>query len=217
VSDIFQEVDEEVRREQLQKLWERYQNYVVAAVVVVILAVAGWRGNEWYETKKAAENGGAFEVATQLAEEGKHAEAEAAFAKIAADGTSGYRGLARLREAAELAERDPKAAIPAYQKIAADGAVGPGLRDLAALRAGALLIDAGSYGEAKPILEPLSAERNAFRHTARELLAFGAWRAGDSVAAKRWSTLIMSDPQTPVGTRSRVEMLVALTADDNKG
>ena len=30
VSDIFQEVDEEVRREQLKKLWERYGTYIIA-------------------------------------------------------------------------------------------------------------------------------------------------------------------------------------------
>src|SRR5262249_49184525 len=81
-------------------------------------------------------------------ETGKRSEAEAAFAKIAADGTSGYRHLARMREAAELAHTDAKAAIAAYDQIAADGAVGPALQDLAALRASVLLIDAGSFEEA---------------------------------------------------------------------
>src|SRR5262249_57456300 len=44
VSDIFHEVDEEVRREQLKKLWDRYGNYAVAAAVLLIAAVAAWRG-----------------------------------------------------------------------------------------------------------------------------------------------------------------------------
>ena len=80
-----------------------------------------------------------------LSEAGKHSEAEVDFAKIAGNGTSGYRNLARLRAAAELAEIDPKAATGAYDKIAADGAVGPVLADLASLRAGGLLIDAGAF------------------------------------------------------------------------
>ena len=67
------------------------------------LAIAAWRGYEWWEAKKAAEAGAAFEAAITLSDGGKHAEAEAAFAKIAADGTAGYRPLARIREAAELA------------------------------------------------------------------------------------------------------------------
>ena len=210
MSDIFQEVDEEVRREQLKKLWERYGNYVVAAAILLVAAVAAWRGYEWWESRKAAEAGAAFEAATALAEAGKRSEAEAAFAKIVADGTAGYRLLARLRETAELGQTDPKAAIAAYDKIAADGAFGPVLQDLAALRAGALLIDAGSYAEAQQRLEPLAAADRTFRYTAREFLVLAAWRAGDSAAVKRWSDTVLTDALTPPAIRSRVEMLMAL-------
>jgi hypothetical protein len=216
VADIFREVDEEVRREQLKKLWDRYGNYVVAAAVLVVAGIAAWRGYGWWEAKKAAETGAAFEVASTLAETGKPGEAEAAFAKIAADGTSGYRHLARMREAAELARIDAKAAVAAYDKIAADGAVGPVLQDLAALRAGALLIDAGSFDEARQRLEPLTADDRTFRHTAREFLVLAAWRAGDATAAKRWFDMIVTDAQTPATTRSRVEMLMALGATASK-
>jgi hypothetical protein len=217
VSDIFQEVDEEVRREQLKKLWDRYSGYAVAAAIAVVVAVAAWRGYTWWEAKKAAEAGAAFEAAITLAEAGKHAEAETAFGKIAVDGTPAYRHLARMREAAELAATDPKAALAAYDKIAADSSVGPVLQDLAALRAGALLIDAGLYDEARRRLEPLTGNDRTFRHTAREFLALAAWRAGDTAVAKRWFDMILTDAQTPTGTRSRVEMLMALGAGDSKG
>ncbi len=217
VSDIFHEVDEEVRREQLKKLWDRYGNYVVAAAVLLVLAVAAWRAYMWWEAKKAAETGAAFEAAITLAESGKRSEAEAAFADIAGHGTSGYRHLARMREAAELAQTDPKAAIAAYDQIAADGSVGPVLQDLASLRAGALLIDTGSYQEAQRRLEPLAANDRTFRHTAREFLVLASWRAGDATGAKRWFDLIMTDAQTPAPTRSRVEMLMAVGTGASSG
>jgi hypothetical protein len=212
VSDVFREVDEEVRREQLKKLWDRYGNFVVAAAFLVVAGIAGWRGYDWWEAKKAAESGAAFEAASSLADAGKHAEAEAAFARVAADGTAGYRSLARLREAAELAQIDAKAALAAYEKIAADGAVGAVLADLATLRAGAILIDAGAFEEARMKLEPLTASDRTFRHTAREFLVLAAWRAGDITLGKRWIDMIMTDLQTPSATRSRVEMLVALSS-----
>jgi hypothetical protein len=217
VSDIFREVDEEVRREQLKKLWDRYGNYVVVVAVLLVAAVAAWRAYMWWEARKAAENGAAFEAATALAEAGKRSEAEAAFAKIAADGTAGYRHLARMREAAELAQSDAKAAITAYDQIAADRAVGPVLQDLAALRAAALLIDTGALEEAQRRLEPLAANDRTFRHTAREFLVLAAWRAGDTAAAKRWFDLIMTDAQTPAATRARVEMLMALGTGASRG
>jgi hypothetical protein len=216
VSDIFQEVDEEVRREQLKKLWDRYGNYAVVLAFLVVASVAAWRGYSWWEAKKAAESGAAFEAAITLSEQGKHAEAEAAFDKVAVDGTAGYRSLARMRAAAELAQTDAKAAIAAYDKMASDSSVGPVMQDLAALREGALLIDAGSLDEARAKLEPLTGADRTFRHTAREFLMLAAWRAGDAAAAKRWSEMIMADVQTPSATRSRVEMLMALTTTEGK-
>jgi hypothetical protein len=216
VSDIFQEVDEEVRREQFNKLWQRYQAYIIAAAVVIVLAVGGWRAYDWWETKKAAEAGAAFEAAIALSEQGKHAEAEAAFSKIAETSATTYRTLAMVRAAAELAQTDPKAAIAAYEKVAANSSVGPELRDLAGLRAGALLIDNGAFADADRRLEPLAAPDHVYRHTARELLALAAWRAGDTAAAKRWIETIGTDPGTPPDERNRMEMLSALMASEGK-
>jgi len=217
VADIFQEVDEEVRREQLKKLWQRYGNYIIAACILVIVAVGAWRGYEWWETKKAAEAGAAFEQAVTLAESGKHQEAEAAFAKLATDGTAGYRVLARLREAAELARTDRKSAVNAYDAIAADRSVGQVIRDLATLRAGFLLVDSDSYGNMRARLEPLTGPERTFRHSAREVLALSAWKDGDMSAARQWTDMIITDPQTPSGTRSRAEVLSELIAASGKG
>ena len=217
MSDIFQEVDEEVRREQLKKLWQRYGHYLIAACVLIVLGVGAWRGYQWWETKKAGEAGAAFEEAVALAEAGKHQEAEAAFAKLAIDGTAGYRVLARLREAAELARTDSKAAVTAYDQIAADHNAGQTVQDLAAVRAGYLLVDSAPYSELRERLEPLTAESRPYRHSAREILALSAWKSGEAAVARQWTEAIMNDPQTPAGTRSRAEVLGELLASVGKG
>jgi len=217
VADIFQEVNEEVRRERLLQLWQRYGNVFIALCILIVAAVGGWRGYEWWQNRKAAESGAAFENAVQLAEAGKHQEAEAAFAKLAASGSAGYRPLARLREAAELAGTDNAAAVKAYDEIAADRNAGQVIQDLAALRAGFLLVDTAPYSEIRQRLEPQTAADKTFRHSARELLALSAWRSGDMTAAKQWANMIITDPQTPQGTRSRAEVLSELIASSGKG
>jgi hypothetical protein len=217
VADIFHEVDEEVRREQLKKLWQRYGNLLVAACVLAVAAIGAWRGYDYWRTKKAGETGIAFEQAVSLAEAGRHKEAEAAFAKIAADGTAGYRVLARLRAAAELAQTDRKAAIAAYDALAADRNAGPVIGDLAALRAGLLLVDTNSYADMRKRLEPLTGAGRSFRYMARELLALSAWKSGDISATQKWTDTLMSDPSTPAGTRSRAQILSELIAANGKG
>jgi hypothetical protein len=210
VTDIFNEVDEEVRREKLKKLWERYGNYLIALCVLVVATIGAWRGYDWWEAKRAAQSGAAFEQAVALAEAGKHQEAEAAFAKLANEGTAAYRVLARLREAAELARTDPRAAVSAYDQISADSSAGQTIQDLAAVRAGFLLVDSAPYSEIRTRLEPLTAADRTFRHSAREILALAAWKSGDLAAARQWTDLIINDPQTPSGTRSRAEVLSEL-------
>lgn len=217
MSDIFSEVDEEVRREQLHRLWQRYGHYLVALCILIVVGVAAWRGYRWWEAKKAGEAGTAFEQAVTLAQTGKNQEAEAAFAKIAVDGTAGYRVLARLRQAAELARTDTKAAVGAYDAIAADGSTGQTVRDLAAIRAALLLVDTAPYAELKTRLEPLTAADRAYRYSARELLALSAWKNGDAAAARQWTDAILSDPQSPAGTRSRAQVLSELLAASGKG
>jgi hypothetical protein len=210
VSELFNEVDEEVRRDQLKKLWDQYSIYIVAAALLIIASVGGWRGYQYLEAKKSAEAGAAFDKAAELSEANKHAEAEAAFADLAAKAPAGYRVLARLRMAAEVASRDQKAAAKLFDEIAADRSVGVAEQDLARVRAAQLLLESASYPDMKARLEAAAAPTATFRHTARELLALSAWRANDSAATRQWLDLIANDGATPPSLRSRAEALQAL-------
>lgn len=216
MADIFHEVDEEVRRERLQKLWDSYGIYAVALVVLLIAGIGAWRGYEWWQAKKAAVAGAAFESALSLSEEGKHAAAEAAFAKIAAEAPAGYRILARLRAAAELAQAKPADAVKAYDELAADNSLGPALQDLAAVRAGMLMVDSAPLSDMQRRLGPVSEPGRTFRHSARELLALSAWRNHDFTAARRYIDMIATDGESPPGTRARAEVLSALIAAEGK-
>jgi hypothetical protein len=210
VSELFDEVDEDVRRDQLKKIWDQYSIYIVAGALLIIAAVGGWRGYQYLEAKKAAVAGAAFDQAAELSDQGKHSEAEAAFNNLAATAPSGYRMLARMRAAAELASHDPQAAVKLYDDIAADRSVGASERELAKVRAAGLLLETASYANMLERLETAAAPEATFRHTARELLALSAWRANDTTAARKWLDLIANDADTPQGMRSRAEALQAL-------
>jgi hypothetical protein len=210
VSELFDEVNEDVRREQLKKLWEKYSIFIIAGALLIIAAVAGWRGYEYMQAKQAAEAGQAFDKAVELSEQNKHAEAEAAFNSLAATAPYGYRMLARLRAAGEVAGQDPKAAAKIYDDIAADRSVGALEQELARVRAAGLLVETSSYPDMVARLESAAAPAATFRHTARELLALSAWRANDTTAARKWLDMIANDGETPPGLRSRAEALQAL-------
>jgi hypothetical protein len=210
VSELFDEVDEDVRREQLKKLWDKYSIYIVGAAFLIVAAVGGWRGYQYLEAKKAAEAGTAFDKAVELSEQSKHSEAEAAFNNLAATAPSGYRLLARLRVAGEVAIRDPQAAVKLYDDIAADRSVSALDQELAKIRAAQLLVETSTYPNLLARIESETTPAATFRHTARELLALSAWRANDMTSARKWLDMIANDGETPPGLRSRAEALQAL-------
>ena len=210
MSELFDEVDEEVRREQLKKLWEKYSLFIIGAALLIVAAVGGWRGYQYLEAKKAAEMGDAFNKAVELSAQNKHAEAEAAFADLAAKAPSGYRMLARLRAAAEAVDRDPKAAAKMFDDIAADRSIGPEEQALARIRAAGLLLDTATYSDVLQRLQSDAAPDATFRHAAREMLALSAYRANDATGARKWLDMIEADSDTPPSLRSRAEALQAL-------
>jgi hypothetical protein len=210
VSELFDEVDEEVRREQLKKLWDKYSLYIIAVAILIVAAVGGWRGYQYLEAKKAAEAGDAFNKAVELAEQNKHSEAETAFSNLVAKAPYGYRLLSRFRLAAEMEKRDPKAAAQMFDELAADRSIGAEQQELARIRAGGILVDTASYADMKQRLEADTAPTATFHHVARELLVLSAVRANDSTAARQWLDMMSADADTPPSVRSRAEALQAL-------
>jgi hypothetical protein len=181
-----------------------------------VAAVAGWRGYEYYIEQKATAAGADFERAITLSEDGKHAEAEAAFGKVAAEAPKGYALLARFRAATELAQVKPADAIKAYDALAADSSLEPAWQDLARLRAGMLMVDSAPYTEMEKRLKPIAEPGRVYRHSARELLALSAWRSKDMKAARTYIDIITADGETPPGTRQRIDVLSALIAGNGK-
>jgi hypothetical protein len=67
---IFREVDEEVRTEEMKKLWDRYGKHIGVAAVVFIGAVAAWQGWQYYQVKQAEEASSYYFDATKKAAQG---------------------------------------------------------------------------------------------------------------------------------------------------
>lgn len=210
MTDFLREVDEEVRRDKAARIWRRYGSLIVAAALLVVLAVGGWRVWQWQAEKSRAEAGQRFEAAARLAREGKTAEAEAAFNAMAQSAVGGYAHLARLRGIAELGKRDVAAAVTAYDAFASDTTAPALLRDLAQLKAGALVADNGPFNDLARRLEPLAEATGAWRFSALEILAAAALKANDGARASGYLDRIMTDPAAPAAARQRAELLIGL-------
>jgi hypothetical protein len=210
MSDIFKEVDEDIRREQLKRIWDRYGIYVIGLAVLIVIGTAGYRGWEYWQERQAQATGDRFVAAIQLSEDGSHEEAIAALEAIKSDGGGGYPALAGFRIAAELAQAgDTAGAVSEYDTIAASNA--PQLiRQLARLRAAMILVDSASVAELEERIGDLASTGNPWRHSARELLGLAAYRTDDFDRARDYLTQISEDQESPQDMRQRAALVLAV-------
>lgn len=212
MSDIFREVDEDIRREQAKKLWDRFAPYVLVGAVLIVVATAGYRGWVYWQDSRAAETGDKFLQALQLSTNEAHAQAVTLLEEVVATGHGGYPMLARLRlatEKARLGDRD--GAIAEFDAIAAGNAPEE-MRSLARLRAALLLADWSTLPDMQQRIGDLAGTGNTWRHTAREILGLVAWRNGDLVAARGYFEEIANDQEAPSDVRERAEMMLQMLA-----
>ena len=211
MSDIFREVDEDIRREQAKRLWDRFAPYVIGAAVLIVAATAGYRGWEYFQERQAQATGDRFLEAIQLSTDGKRDQAIVALEGIAKDGSGGYPVLARFRLAAEKAQTGDKAGAAAeFDAIAATSGLATEVKNLARLRAALLLVDTATVADLETRVGDLAATGNSWRHAAREVLGLAAWRAGDYATARKYFNDINNDQDSASDLRQRAQLMLAL-------
>ncbi len=215
MSDIFQEVDEDVRRDKAAEFWKKYQNVVIAAAILIVLASAAFRYWRYEQEKAAQEAGDTLRAAIAAVNSGKASEGFGGLGKIGADGPAGYRILAQMTEAGAKAATDPAAAISAYQAIAANGSVDPLFRDAAKLRAALLQINAsGEEAAGTAALTSLATAAGPYRNLARLTLGALAIGRGDTDEAGKTLEDVLADPDVSRTDRELAEHWLAVVASN---
>ena len=204
MTDIFQEVQEDVRRERLENIWKSYGNYIIAFVVLVFAGIGGW---QLWDRHDHAER---EKIASQLVAAQRITnprDAANAFHDLA-DAPKGYGRLARLAQAnAMVAAGQRDDGIALYKQLAADdsGTVGT----VARLRAAWALADTASRTQLNDLLQPLLTPDNAWRQNAQEVLAYADYRALDLKSAQAKYTALSLDPEAPDQLRARAKAMAA--------
>ncbi len=206
MADIFDEVEEDLRRAKAEALWKKYWPVIASAAAAVVLVVGGWRFYDYLQAQRSAAAGAKFEAALRVSRASQQ-DAETQFAALAAEAPSGYRILSRFRHATELAARDKAEAVRVLDALGTDAGIGSVLQDLARLRAAYLLVDTAPPADLVQRAEPLAGADRPFRHSAREILALAAVRAGDRATAERWIKAIQDDRESPQGVRGRADLM----------
>jgi len=206
LTDIFREVEEEVRREQYEKLWKKYRDHIMAAGALIIIGVAGYQLYRVYEQREENKASIAYAAATEMLDRGQGAAAAPQLAALAKSAPAGYAAVARLAEADALfAEGQKGDAIRIYTQIA--NGSDPYLGATARLHAAWAIADSAPRTDVETLLAPLLDKSSGWQQLAREVIAYEDLRSGNKSAAARGYRDIASDPDTPSGLKSRADAM----------
>ena len=210
MTDIFREVDEDIRHARYQKLWRRYRWWLLGVLLALIVAVAAYVIINQRNDARRADEGRQFAAALSELEAGRPKGAAVAFAALADTTDSGYLALARLRAADALVlASDVSGAVALYDQLSTDSRADLLYRELAALLAAELLLDRASVEEVLQRLAPLVSGNGQWRSLAAELTGVAHIRAGRNDAAREIFAQLRDDSSAPNGVRSRAQELLA--------
>jgi hypothetical protein len=215
---LLKQIEEEVRREQLAKLWDKYGVVALGVVAAILLVFGGWRLYQSEAIKAAKRAGAQFAEASELLADPKlpkekKADALQALKTMAKSGPTGYAVLAEFKLAARArAEDKPDEAVKHYQVIAANSSADDLLRGFARLQIASLKLDNGSFTDVKNQLNDLVKSDSPWRHSAREILGLAALKAGKLNEARQAFQSLLIDGETPSDIAERAHVAMAMVA-----
>ncbi|MFQ3595242.1 MAG: tetratricopeptide repeat protein [Sphingomonadaceae bacterium] len=218
-SDPFiREVDEEYRRDEMQKFMGTWGRWILLAVGVALL---GFGAYLWWQNDRARRSEAATEqllAALEAVERGDSASADEPLAVVAETGTDGQRALARLTEAGLAANRgEPDRARALFDEVAADARAPAALRDLARIRALRLQFDSLSPDEVLVRAGPYLEGDSPWFPAVAELAAVAHVKAGRDREAAALFLRLARSPEAPETQRARAEQMAAYLGEDTSG
>lgn len=211
MADIFQEIEDDLKHEQYQRLWKRYGNWLIVIAVLIVLGTAAFVFIREHRQTQRVEASAAYNDALVAALNDPTA-ADAALTALAEQGGS-YGALARLERAGLAATNGDEAdAARQFRLLADDSDVDSQIRALARILWAYHGLNAGEDPAAiETDMQAVVDEGGAWRHNAHEILAATAMANGDTERAKEQFGLIADDADAPQAIRARAsEALAAL-------
>ncbi len=201
---FVREVDENLRRDQMAERAKRYGGVVAVAVVLFLIAVAGYL--YWQHRQRLEAEAGTEQLAGALQDIGSNKMATApaqldALRQADVEGVKATAGLTRASLALQQGNR--KLASTIYAEIAADTSLSQAFRDVALVRGTALDYDSLKPDDVITRLQPIAEPGQPFFGSAGEMVGMALIAKGQKSAAAQLFAKIAADKGVPESLRSR--------------
>ncbi len=209
MTDIFEEVEEQLRSERIKTIFLKGWPWLLGVGLACLLAALAYWGYHAYRTGEASKASEAYASGLEALRKNDNAAAYRQFEAAAKSSSRGYRALALMQQGAiRLDENRANDAVKLFDeaaKVAPDAILG----DMARLKSAFALMDTAPFGPIEQRLKPLTDAKRPYRVAAREALAMAEIKAGRLKEARDDFGVLRVMPDAPDATRQRAEMAIA--------
>jgi hypothetical protein len=205
---FYREVDEELRRDQMRTLWERYGKLAILGVVLVLAAIAGviWWQNQ--QEVKAGKQGQELLGAFDDVSAGKKTAASARLDALAKSESPGYKAAALLTKADLAVEANNiDGAAGLFQQVANDQSLDQSYRDLALVRLTHVQFDKLAPQAVIDRLKGLAVAGSPWFGSAGEMVAISYLKLNKPKEAAQIFAALAKDKKVPESVRSRATQM----------
>lgn len=213
---FLREVDEEYRRDRAMRLFRRYGRWIAIAVVVALLALAGYLYSQHLATNAAGKRGEDYDAAMRMIQQNQPDKAAVELEKIAASGTNGFAAMSRIALGnIALEKKDAKGAAARFAQLAGDAGVAKPYRDLALIRQTSAEFDTLKPEQVIERLKPFTDPNSPWLGTAGEMVAAAYLKAGKTAeAGKLYGQIAQGGDKIPESIRQRAVQLAGVLGVD---
>ncbi len=208
---IFErEVDEELQRERLRNLWQKYRFAVIGFVLGILLVTIGHEVYYSWRQKVSLAESDSFENAAILAYTGETDKAVDILKKLSADGRTGYAPLAEMKLAGiYFTQNKPQEGIASLNKVMASDAPEQ-LKAVATIAYVGQMFETEDATKLQSMLKPYLTGTSNFVGSAAELSAALHLKAGDEAAAKKVLEDTIANEKTAPVVKNRLSELLSV-------
>ena len=213
MTDFLEEVEERLRSDRYQQLFQKYWPWVAGVAAAALVAALAYWGWDSYRSQQAAKASEAYAAGIEAAQKGDLNKAFDQFGIAARSGSRGYATLGLMVQAGIRLDQGKREEAVQLLDKAASTAPSPLLADLARLKSALALMDTAPYSAIEERLTPLTDAKRPYHAAAREALAMAKLKAGKIQEAKSDLQVLQLMPDASQASRQRAQ--VALLAIDS--
>jgi hypothetical protein len=213
---FLREVDEEYRRAQMLSIWQRHGKLIIGAVVVALLALAGYLFWQHQTDTAAGKRGEQYDAALREIEQNQLDKAGPDLAKLSASGNNGFAAMSTIVQGnLALQKKDAKGAAAKFAAVASNSAYPKTFRDYALIRQ-----TVAEYDTLKPEvvisrLQALAKPESAWFGSAGEMVAAAQIKLGKRAeAGQLLEKIAKGGENVPETTRQRAVQLASVLGID---